>query len=147
MRMVMMLILSCMVLGLLSTLMLPGSDEQVPAGDPLEESLRSVAVVPCRPSVTCAGQALAAPVLLGHFSCSLSRASLGWQAALYSTVGPDSATVISRSLAARSALTNVNSLARSVGLLAKNANKGCKSHLTTVPWPRDTISTGLAKPL
>lgn len=52
MRMVMMLILSCMVLGLLSTLMLPGSDEQVPAGDPLEESLRSVAVVPCRPSVT-----------------------------------------------------------------------------------------------
>jgi hypothetical protein len=39
MRLVMMLILVCMVVGLLSTLMVPGSNEQIPAGDPLEESL------------------------------------------------------------------------------------------------------------
>ena len=40
MRLVMMLILLCMIAGVLSTLMVPGSNEQIPAGDPLEESLR-----------------------------------------------------------------------------------------------------------
>ncbi len=41
MRRMMLLILICMLAGVLSTLVVPGSDEQVPPGDPLEESLRS----------------------------------------------------------------------------------------------------------
>jgi len=35
-RIVMLLILACMVAGVLSTLIVPGSDEQVPPGSPLE---------------------------------------------------------------------------------------------------------------
>lgn len=64
MRMVMILILSCMILGLLSTLMVTGSDEQVPAGDPLEEGLRSGSRGAMSAIDGCAARSLEAPVLI-----------------------------------------------------------------------------------
>ena len=41
MRIVMVLIVVCMIAGVLSTIVVPGSDEQIPAGSPLEEPFNS----------------------------------------------------------------------------------------------------------
>ena len=39
MRLIMLIILGCMIAGLLSTLVVPGSDEQVPPGASIEEPI------------------------------------------------------------------------------------------------------------
>jgi len=38
---IMLLVLLCMVASILTLLILPGDDDQVPSGDPLEESLKA----------------------------------------------------------------------------------------------------------